>query len=170
MAEIKLNDSFEAEVQAFRATGEDLDSVNVGEISTSGLSLPTVNAYQERLYRIRVLVGYFMLLTKKDAKDMDELALRLKTADNESAGAQTGSTAVNGSTSANTAKGIVGDISKNARNAAANAVKQTVSGGGNGTSGGGNGGGGTRGSASKSHSSARGHSAGTHGGGSGRRF
>ncbi len=80
MAEIKLNDNFATEVNAFRAAGAALDQVSVN-VSTEGLSLPTVDAYQERLHKIQALVIKFRLLTKKDADDMDALAASLKAAD-----------------------------------------------------------------------------------------
>lgn len=81
MAEIKLNDSFSEQVEAFRASGGNLDKVSINSISSGELSLPTVDAYQERLFRIRTLIIKFELLTKKDASDMDALATCLKTAD-----------------------------------------------------------------------------------------
>ena len=82
MAEIKLNDSFTAEVDAFRASGESLDTVNVYSVVSVGeLSLPTVNAYQERLAKIWKLMLQFSVLKKKDAADMDALAATLKAAD-----------------------------------------------------------------------------------------
>lgn len=81
MAEIKLNDSFKAEVEAFRASGVELDNVNAYSVSTTELSLPTVDAYQERLSKICKLCFEFSVLKKKDAADMDDLAARLKAAD-----------------------------------------------------------------------------------------
>ncbi len=81
MAEIKLNNSFSAEVDAFRSAGEGLNAVNISAISAGDVSLPTVDAYQERLFRIRNLIYMFSLLTKKDAADMDALADALRAAD-----------------------------------------------------------------------------------------
>lgn len=81
MAEIKLNDSFAAQVNAFRASGGDLDKVSINSISSGDLSLKTVDAYHERLYKIRNVMIKFELLTKKDAADMDALASRLRAAD-----------------------------------------------------------------------------------------
>lgn len=86
MAEIKLNDSFETEVNAFRASGSELDSVDIAGISTGVLNLPAVSNYQNRIIRIKTIMNYFMLLIEKDADDMDALALRLRTADNASGG------------------------------------------------------------------------------------
>ena len=45
-------------------------------------SLPTADAYQDRLFKIRNIMLLFGILVKKDAKDMDDLAARLKAADN----------------------------------------------------------------------------------------
>lgn len=81
MAEIKLNNNFIAEVSDFRASGEQLDQVSVNSISVGELSLPTVDAYQDRLFKIRKLMIKFQLLTQKDAKDMAALADSLRTAD-----------------------------------------------------------------------------------------
>lgn len=81
MAEIKLNDNFMVEVNAFRASGEALDQESGSSVSTDYLSLPTVDAYQERLHRIWTLMIKFRLLTQKDAKDMDALATSLRTTD-----------------------------------------------------------------------------------------
>ncbi len=83
MAEIKLNEGFKDEVEAFRSSGESLsNSVVINTISAENLSLPTVDAYQERLFRIRNIMFLFSALVNKDAKDMDDLAARLKVADN----------------------------------------------------------------------------------------
>lgn len=83
MAEIKLNEGFKGEVEKFRASGEELsNSVVINTISTGDLSLPTVDAYQDRLFKIRNIMLLFGILVKKDAKDMDDLAARLKAADN----------------------------------------------------------------------------------------
>ena len=82
MAEIKFNSGFSTEVDAFRSTGPGLDEVRVFDISTGGLSLQTVDAYQNRLYSIRNVMIKFEVLVKKDAADMDALADTLKAADN----------------------------------------------------------------------------------------
>lgn len=84
MAEIKLNDSFTAEVSAFRASGDQLDQVSVNSVSVGDLSLPTVDAYQDRLFKIRTLMIKFQLLTQKDANDMDALAYSLRATDSGS--------------------------------------------------------------------------------------
>lgn len=81
MAEIKLNDSFAEEVSAFRASGDKLDQVSVNFITAGNLSLPTVDAYQKRLLKIRTLMVKFQVLTEKDAKDMDALASSLQETD-----------------------------------------------------------------------------------------
>ena len=81
MAEIKLNDAFSAEVDAFRAAGGEIYAVSVSSVSTEGLSLSTVDAYQSRFFKIRTLMRKLELLTKKDAADMDALAAMLKAAD-----------------------------------------------------------------------------------------
>ena len=81
MAEIKLNEGFTAEVDAFRSAAGGLDAVSVSSVSTGGLSLPTVDAYQERLFKIRTLMIKLELLIKKDAGDMDALAAMLKATD-----------------------------------------------------------------------------------------
>lgn len=81
MAEIKLNDNFAAEVSAFRASGDQLDLVSINSIHVDDLSLPTVEAYQDRLFKIRTLIIKFQLLTQKDANDMDELANSLRETD-----------------------------------------------------------------------------------------
>ena len=81
MAEIKLNNSFTDEVNAFRASGGQLDQVSANAASGGSLSLPTVDAYQNRLSKIRMLMVKFRLLTEKDAKDMDALAASLRTTD-----------------------------------------------------------------------------------------
>lgn len=81
MAEIKLNDSFSAEVDAFRSAGNGFDAVSVNSVSADGLSLPTVDAYQDRLFKIRNLIIKLKLLTRKDAGDMDALAAMLKATD-----------------------------------------------------------------------------------------
>ena len=52
MTEIKLTDSFSSEVAAFRASAEDLDSASLISISKGNLSLPTADAYMERLNEI----------------------------------------------------------------------------------------------------------------------
>lgn len=84
MAKIKLNDKFAAEVEEFRSSAVALDSSSFTSINVGNLSLPTVDAYQDRLYKIRKLLIRFELLIKKDAKDMDELAAMLKAADGSS--------------------------------------------------------------------------------------
>ena len=81
MAEIKLNEGFTAEVDAFRSAAGGLDTVSVSSVSAGGLSLPTVDAYQERLFKIRTLMIKLELLIKKDAGDMDALAAMLKATD-----------------------------------------------------------------------------------------
>ena len=81
MAEIKLNEGFTAEVSAFRESADQLDVVSVSSVSTGGLSLPTVDAYQDRLLRIKTLMIKFQALVQKDAKDMDALANSLRTTD-----------------------------------------------------------------------------------------
>ena len=81
MAEILLNDGFTTQVEAFRASGEELDIVSINSISAGDLSLPTVDAFQKRLFKIRTVMIKFELLIKKDATDMDALAAKLKTAD-----------------------------------------------------------------------------------------
>ena len=82
MAEIKLNQSFTDEVEAFRTSSLDIQElVLVNPISAGDLSLETVNAYQDRLHRIRGIMLQFRLLTQKDAKDMDDLATKLNAAD-----------------------------------------------------------------------------------------
>ena len=81
MAEIKLNEGFTKQVESFRTAGENVDSVNVYSGSVSGLSLPTVDAYQDRLFRIQRIMILFRCLVKKDADDMDALSARLKAAD-----------------------------------------------------------------------------------------
>ena len=81
MAEIKLSNDFTNEVQAFRTSGEQLSSAPIPIASAGELSLPTIDAYQERLVRIKSIISQFSQLTNKDAKDMDALATRLRTAD-----------------------------------------------------------------------------------------
>ncbi len=81
MAEILLNDAFLTEVDAFRASGSELTTVDTGSVSTGDLSLPTVDAYQDRLARIGKLMLSFQKLTAKDARDMDSIAAKLKAAD-----------------------------------------------------------------------------------------
>ena len=81
MAEIKLNENFAAQVDAFRTSAAGLDKVVVNSVSADGLSLPTVDAFQDRLFKLRLLMVEFEQLTKKDAKDMDDLAAKLKAAD-----------------------------------------------------------------------------------------
>lgn len=84
MTEIKLTDSFSSEVAAFRASAEDLDSASLISISKGNLSLPTADAYMERLNEIWKMMIRFNLLVKKDADDMDALAAKLKAADTNS--------------------------------------------------------------------------------------
>ena len=81
MAEIKLNETFTAEVEAFRAAGAELDAVKTYTISSGGLSLPAVSAFQECLSSIGLAMFQFALLVEKDAKDMDALAAKLRAAD-----------------------------------------------------------------------------------------
>ena len=81
MAEIKLNDGFSAQVEAFRAAGQNIDMNCANSVSTEGLSLTTVEAYQDRLDKIWRVMTWFRLLIQKDAKDMDALAAKLKAAD-----------------------------------------------------------------------------------------
>ena len=81
MAKIKLNEGFAAEVEAFRSAGEAINKVVLDSVSTGDISLPTVEAYQDRLYRIWRVMLKFYFLTKKDAADMDKLAATLKAAD-----------------------------------------------------------------------------------------
>lgn len=81
MAKIKLNDSFAEEVDVFRSAGATLEPISVSGISAEDVSLPTVKAYQDRLYDIWGVMRKFYLLTKKDAADMDKLAATLKAAD-----------------------------------------------------------------------------------------
>ena len=82
MAEIKLTTAFTAEVDSFRSAGARLSEVNTYSTSKGELSLPTVDAYLERLHQIELTVLCLKLLTGKDAKDMDALAARLTQADN----------------------------------------------------------------------------------------
>ena len=84
MAEIKLNDGFAAEVNALRASGNQLDQVSVRSVSAGGLSTSTVEAYQERLSKIRTLMLEFQLLTQRDAEDLDALADSLRATDKSS--------------------------------------------------------------------------------------
>lgn len=81
MAEIKLKDGFAAEVNAFRASGNALDSVSVHSISEGDVVLPTIDEYQDRLFKIWTVIFKFKALTAKDAADLDALAVTLKTAD-----------------------------------------------------------------------------------------
>ena len=81
MAEIKLNDNFTSEVEAFRASAAALTAVKASDVAADGLSLPTVEAYQGYLKRIWIVINRFSLLLEKDAKDMDALAASLKAAD-----------------------------------------------------------------------------------------
>lgn len=82
MAEIKLNDSFLTEVAAFRAAGGGISTSSAASASAGGLSLPTVDAYQQRLTKIADVMLQFQELVKKDAADMEALAAKLKAADN----------------------------------------------------------------------------------------
>lgn len=87
MAELKLNDAFAAEVDAFRAAGEVLSDVtSPSTCDTEGLSLSVVKEYILRLDDIWRLLFDFYLLTKKDATDMDALADSIRAADNSSGG------------------------------------------------------------------------------------
>ena len=81
MAEIKLNDSFSSEVNAFRAAGGEMDAVKTYKISSSGLSLPAVDAYQTCLTSIGSAMFMFGHMAEKDAADMDALAAKLRAAD-----------------------------------------------------------------------------------------
>ena len=81
MAEIKLNDSFSEEVNAFRAAGEGINTDGMSSVSAGELSLPTVEEYKNRIHKIWGLMIRFQCLVKKDADDMDALAAALKAAD-----------------------------------------------------------------------------------------
>ena len=80
MAEIKLNDAFNAEVDAFRSAGAGLNAGSSGS-SGSGVSLPTVDGYLQRLTAIKNVMTKFEELTNKDATDMESIAAKLKAAD-----------------------------------------------------------------------------------------
>ena len=94
MAEIKLNEGFKAEVEAFRASGKAFETGSVNQISLDGISLNTVNAYHECLGNICLMLELFKYLVAKDANDMDELAESLNAVDsgngNFSAGSGSG--------------------------------------------------------------------------------
>lgn len=81
MAEIKLNDAFLAEVAAFRAAGGEISTSSTASVSAGGLSLPTVDAYQQRLTKIADVMLRFQELVNKDAADMEALAAKLKATD-----------------------------------------------------------------------------------------
>ena len=81
MAVVRLTSDFAGEVSAFRAAGDEIDAYGVSEPSASDLSLPTVKAYDKRMFEIRKIMTAFRLLTIKDAKEMDELAASLTAAD-----------------------------------------------------------------------------------------
>ncbi len=81
MAIIKLNDSFANEVKDFRDAGEALDTENIYKITKGELSLPTVDAYLERLNKIWKVMIKLKFLVNKDAADIDALAGNLRTAD-----------------------------------------------------------------------------------------
>lgn len=81
MAEIKLNDNFRAEVNAFRAAGGEIEQMSVNAISLGDLSLPTVDAYLNRVHEIEMVLFIIQLLIEKDAKDMDALAESLRATD-----------------------------------------------------------------------------------------
>lgn len=81
MAEIKLNDNFAAEVNAFRSAGAELDTVKTYQISSGGLDLPAVRAFQACIHDIEMAMFLFGHLAKKDAADMDALAAKLRAAD-----------------------------------------------------------------------------------------
>ncbi len=82
MAHILLNDLFSLQVAAFRASAKGLDAASYFSASKEGLSLPTVDAYQERISRIWRIMVWSSALIKKDADDMDALADKLRAADN----------------------------------------------------------------------------------------
>ncbi len=81
MANILLNDLFSLEVAAFRASAKGLDASSYFSASTEGITLPTVDAYQERFFRIWRIMAWTEAVIKKDADDMDGLAAKLKAAD-----------------------------------------------------------------------------------------
>lgn len=82
MAQILLTDLFSLQVKAFRASANDLDAPSYFSINEEGLSLPTVDAYHERISRIWRIMVWSGAVIKKDADDLDALADRLRAADN----------------------------------------------------------------------------------------
>ncbi len=82
MAQIFLTDLFSLQVNAFRNSAKNLDAPSYFSISEEGLSLPTADAYHERISRIWRLIVWSGAVIKKDADDMDALADKLKSADN----------------------------------------------------------------------------------------
>lgn len=94
MAEIKLNDSFNEEVEAFRTSGEEISKLYAETYTAmdSQLKLPTVDEYQKRFRLIGLsLSAYFSTLIKKDAESMDKLAATLKATDINGTAAPSGS-------------------------------------------------------------------------------
>lgn len=86
MVEIKLNNGFLTEIDAFRTAGSNLQEINAVSISDAGISLPTIRGYMQRLSQIQEVVSLFGALVKKDATDMDKLAATLKAADSAGGG------------------------------------------------------------------------------------
>lgn len=81
MANILLNDLFSLEVATFRGSAKGLDAPSYFSASTGDLSLPTIDAYKERLNRIWRIMVWTGAVVKKDADDMDAIAAKLKAAD-----------------------------------------------------------------------------------------
>lgn len=84
MAQITLNTKFSEEVNGFRSAAAELGASSYPTIDVGDLSLPTVDAYQDRLRQIWKTMVRFKLLVQKDANDMDDLAAMLKAADGSS--------------------------------------------------------------------------------------
>ena len=89
MAVIKCNDTFLREVDELRDSGikleEAIKKASVFGIRADEVSLPTVDAYQERLIKIWKVIYRLRILVEKDAQDIDALAGALKAADDSSA-------------------------------------------------------------------------------------
>lgn len=83
MATIKYSELFDAEVNAFRASGQNVSKSIEAVPVLPGISLDTVNEYGMRLSDIKAVMVLFAALIKKDAQDMDKLVLTLTKADAE---------------------------------------------------------------------------------------
>lgn len=81
MAEIKVAEGFDAEIKAFKQAGLAIQTDTGTSDSAGGVSLSTVDEYRNRMDKIKKMISMFIVLTKKDADDMNALVKMFRDAD-----------------------------------------------------------------------------------------